>query len=155
MKAGSEQQLELWAEVAVVNGFGETDPDIKQAEAGDHAADGAGVQDVRERGSGEDEGIVIPDARPPGEHGNEDAEVDTEEDKDEERQALKPNRGEAAERRTGLGVADRTAALGGLLSRAGRCGIGVGKMKLLGQAMLSLVIDLSRGAGARALRVSS
>ncbi len=76
--------LNLRAEVAVVDGLGEADPDVEQAEAGDHAAHGAAVEDAGQLRPGKDERVVIPDARPPGQHSDKDAEVDAEEDKHEE-----------------------------------------------------------------------
>lgn len=85
--------LGLAAEVAVVDGFGDADPDVEEAETGDEAADGTVVEDGAEGGAGLDEGVVIPDAAPPGKDHDENAEVDAEEDEDEQRKALQPDRG--------------------------------------------------------------
>ena len=110
----------LGAEVAVVDGFGDADPDIEEADAGDDAADGAVVEDVGEGGAGEDKGVVVPDAGPPGEDEDEDAEVDAEEDEDKEGDALEPDRGEAAEGTTAVGAGPRRAGWGAG-SADGRC----------------------------------
>ncbi len=77
--------------VTVVDSFGDADPDVEQAEAGDDATDGAVVQEGGYSGMSEDESVAVPDARPPGEHHNEDAKVNTEEDEDEEGEALEPD----------------------------------------------------------------
>ena len=49
-----------------------------------------------DEGIGVHEGVVIPDARPPGEDHDQDAEIDAEEDQDEERHALEPGGGSTA-----------------------------------------------------------
>ncbi len=104
------------AVVAVVDGFGDADPDVEEAEAGDEAADGSVVEDGGEGGVGVDAGVVVPDAGPPGEDGDEDAEVDAEQDEDEEGEALEPDGGGGGARR-GRGRWDRCGP---------GCGVGSG-----------------------------
>ena len=60
--------------------FGDADPDVEQAQARDDSANGSIVQNCREAGMRVEEHIVISDARPPGQHQNQHAEVDAEQD---------------------------------------------------------------------------
>ena len=79
------------AEVAIVDGFGDADPNIQETEAGDDAADGTVIQDGGEGGVRPDKEIVVPNAAPPGKHGNEHAEVDAEQDEHEQGEPLEPD----------------------------------------------------------------
>jgi len=118
-----------------VDGFGDADPDVEEAEAGDEAADGADVEEGAEGGAGLDEGVVVPDAAPPGKDHDEDAKIDAEEDEDEKGEALEPDGGGTAQRCALIGEEIRRAGLG---SR-----IDFGKVQLFSQR--KLCFDLSRG----------
>jgi hypothetical protein len=75
-----------------VDGFGDADPDVEQAEAGDDAAHRAEAQNGPELGMGVEEHVVVPDFLPPGQDGDHDSQLNAEEDEDEEGDALQPER---------------------------------------------------------------
>ena len=77
---------------AVVDCFGDPDPDIEQAKAGDDAADGTQPQDRPELRVGREEHVLVPHVFPPRDDGDDNAEIDAEEDQDEEGDSLHPDR---------------------------------------------------------------
>src|SRR5215469_8517926 len=124
------------AVVAVVYRLGDADPDIEQPQTGDNTAHGSVVQDPSERWMRDDEQVLVPDARPPGQDHDEHAEVDAEENEDEERETLEPDRSRAF---NGAGWGRRQHR-------------GLAIRKLLGEKLWlawhqTLWIDLSRAVG--------
>jgi hypothetical protein len=83
--------LSLSTVVAIVDGLGDADPDVEQAEAGDKAAHSSVVEDGCEPGDAGDKHIAVPDPGPPGQNHDQDAEINAEQDQDEERQSLQPH----------------------------------------------------------------
>ena len=75
-----------------MDGLGDSNPYVEQADAGEDAADGTVAQGVAERGVVEDDGVGLPDAGPPGEDGDHAAKVDAEDDEHDQREALQPDR---------------------------------------------------------------
>lgn len=65
-------------------------PNIKQAKAGDDASDWAQAEDGPKAGVRGEKEVVVPDRGPPGQDGDDDAQVDAEDDQDEEAKAKKP-----------------------------------------------------------------
>src|ERR1019366_5248076 len=77
--------------IAVVNRFRNANPYIQQAQPGDEAAHRAVVHYRGQRRVGLEPEVVVPDPRPPGEDGDQHAQVDAEQDEHKQRQPLQPD----------------------------------------------------------------
>jgi hypothetical protein len=74
-----------------VDCFGDANPDIEEADAGEDAADGAETEEGLELRVVENDGVVLPDTLPPGKKSDHGAEIEAEDDQDEERETLQPD----------------------------------------------------------------